>query len=107
MVAAQLSPACAAGIVDLLQTVLQMYAGLALQVKLDDSTEDAMNTILTTPEAGWSIQVCHTSSGIMRASCAPLQRYSIARTCCRGSAHGDVPPTTLILVLRFLPSEGK
>ena len=47
----------AAGIVDLLQTVLQMYAGLALQVKLNDPTEDAMNTILTTPEAGWSVQV--------------------------------------------------
>ena len=53
------------GIVDLLQTVLQMYAGLALQVKIDDPTEDAMNLILTTPEAGWAIQVACTSGGML------------------------------------------
>ena len=48
---------CHAGMVALLQIVLQMYSGQALQVESDDVTEAALNEVLLSNEATWGLQV--------------------------------------------------
>ena len=43
--------------VNLLQIVLQMYAGQALQVDSTDRTEAALNEVLSCSESTWGLQV--------------------------------------------------